>query len=88
MSEKEKLEKLLQETESYAEYNIKVKSILEGHLEKCQTQSDKLHYQREISFLVGRSMGLYMSAMTLRKMLGLKIPKDGNYQICFEEVLK
>ena len=83
-----KLEKLLQETESYAEYDIKVKSILEGHLEKCKTQSDKLHYQREISFLVGRSMGLYMSAMTLRKMLGLEIPKDGNYQICFEEVLK
>ena len=88
MSEKEKLEKLLQETESYAEYNIKVKSILEGHLQSCKDDSTKLHYQREISFLVGRSMGLYMSAMTLRKMLGLGIPKDGNYQICFEEVLK
>lgn len=88
MSEKEKLEKLLIETEKYAEYNLEVKKTLEEHLKKCVVESAKTHYEREISFLIGRSMGLYMSAMTIRKILGLEIPKSGNYQICFEDALK
>lgn len=82
------LEKLLKEIESYAEYNLRVKNILEGHLEKCEIESSKLHYEKELSFLTGRSMGLFMSAMTIRKKLNLEIPQNGNYQICFEDVFK
>lgn len=82
------LEKLLVEIESYAEYNLKVKNILKGYLEKCETESSKLHYEKEISFLEGRRMGLFMSAMTIRKKLNLEIPQNGNYQICFEDVFK
>jgi len=82
------LEKLLVEIESYAEYNLKVKNILEGYLEKCETENSKLHYEKEISFLEGRRMGLFMLAMTIRKKLNLEIPQNGNYQICFEDVFK
>lgn len=82
------LEKLLKEVESYAEYNLKIKDVLQSHLEKCIDESSKLHYEKQISLLIGRSMGLYMSAMTIRKKLNLEIPKNGNYQICFEDVFK
>lgn len=86
--EEKKLEKLLQEIEEYAQYNIEVKKTLENCLQKCEVPSAKIHYEKEINFLIGRIIGLYMVAMTLRKMLNLEIPKDGNYQVCFEGVLK
>lgn len=86
--EKDYLQKFLEQTEFYANYNIKVKEILEGYLKDCEDENSKLHYEKEISFLTGRSMGLFMTAMTIRKILNLEIPQNGNYQICFEDVLK
>lgn len=85
---KQKLEKLLFETEKYAEYNLQLKKTIEGYLHQADSSYSKLHYQTQISLLDGKAMGLYISAMTIRKMLGLEIPKDGNYQICFEDVFK
>lgn len=85
---KEKLEKLLSETENYAYYNLQVRTIIEGHLKETITEENKLHYEKQISFLTGRAMGLFVTAYTLREILGLEIPNDGNYQICFKDVLK
>lgn len=82
------LKKFLEEVEKYAKYNINIREIIKGYLESSEDDYYKKHNEKEICFLNGRIMGLYMTAMTLRKILNLEIPNDENYQIYFSDVLK